>query len=141
MGFDPIGWFRPASDRYRGHTITRQNLKDSIERGIQRANLDTANQTLATALRRVADSNEYITIGAWGLKTDLATKPVCGCPLTEAGYVDVSEGNPKHLKELSGSPGLREFWRTFDDVAKRYVHDRSGSAWINHGGSVIARVI
>lgn len=69
--------------------VTRSVLKDAIEEGILKANLDTIP---ANALRKVGDKAVQIAVGDFGQ---------CGCPLTQAGLY-TSHGEPSPIGESLG---------------------------------------
>ncbi len=128
MGFDVLGWLDISdtdTTHYGGHTIARTDLRRIIEEGIQRCSI--LPEGLKQSLRNVGETTDYITIGTWGVKTDIPDRPQCGCPLTEAGLLDINPANPLALEKNSGGTDkYSNFFGYFDKTAPEYVKDAYG---------------
>lgn len=118
MGVKLAGWLRPNTQRNVRTTISRADLVRFIEEAIGQAELDETNPALASQLRSVAQNNRYIAANTWGVRTVLAEKPLCGCPLTEAGVIDLVDtpGNEADkFNQTRLNINLSRFYISFDN--------------------------
>lgn len=100
--------------------ITRQELIDAIEAGIENATnvLTDAEKAL---LRHVGRTEKHVLLSAW--QQYVKDIGLCGCPLTQAGIIEIEGWNAPPEEQ---SMKYRRFWYAFDQHTKPM---RQGSVW------------
>lgn len=105
MGISNIFGFKEASSPGGIKDIRREDYQAMLNEAIEHSGLDEVHPSLASNLRAVGRSRQYLAALSWGVrgydnrgKEAGAVKIECGCPMTEAG-VAVLKGGERIIRE------------------------------------------